>query len=82
MPRLSELQQKYPNARFEPHVHCPKCKGEGIWWHQVIPSEKNGFLESGFRCCMCIFVAPENLSVARAVVKEVFGKANNPEKES
>lgn len=69
MSKLVELQKKYPHAKYEPLADCPKCKGEGVWWHEVEPTEENGRLESGFRCCMCIFVAPENLDIARSALK-------------
>lgn len=76
MSKLAELKKKYPTAKYEPVADCPKCKGEGVWWHEVKPSERD-LLESGYRCCMCIFVAPKNLAVARDIVKQGIARIKN-----
>ncbi len=79
MPTLAELKKTYPTAKYEPNPNCDKCKGEGLWEHTFPDTESFGKGETKLVCCMCIFVAPEHLALARSVIKSAMSKIREDE---
>jgi len=75
MAKLSELQKKYKNAKYEPLKGCKKCNGLGevtlseekkASFTTLIPPDKTP--------CMCIFVSHKFLDVARDALNTTITK--------
>lgn len=75
MSKLVELQKTYPNAKYEPLEDCEKCHGEG---EVVFPEEKKKkfttLIPPDKTPCMCIFVNPKYLGVARETLNTTIQK--------
>lgn len=64
MNKLDKLKEKYSNAQYEPLSDCAKCSGEGEIFFE-------GKFLTGWKPCMCIYVEPEMLEMARSAMRQV-----------
>lgn len=75
MSLLSELQKKYPKAKYEPVADCPKCKGTGEWSMSEAKKANLKLLEVPDKMpCMCIFIEHKFLDMARETLKATIKK--------
>lgn len=78
MSKLVELQKKYENAKYEPLQDCKKCNGFG---EVDFPKEKKNKFTTltppDKTPCMCIFINPKFLGVARETLGNTIKKLKN-----
>ena len=64
------LKAKYPTAHHAPLADCKRCNGTGERWYE----SKSPYSRSGWKPCMCIFVAHEHVALVSEIFQEMIAR--------